>query len=73
MAVKELAFEAEARASLLVGVEKLVMEMRFAHRDEMVAAVDEALRSRLTLAEHLGQTIPVIKRRVLALMENIGS
>ena len=56
-----------------VGVGELAVEMREAEVDESVAAVDRAFVSRQTLAARLGQTVPGVKRQVLALLENVES
>jgi len=56
-----------------VGVEDLVVEMRFASADEIVAAVDTAFHSRRAVVDRLEQKVPSVQRQVLALLENIDS
>ena len=55
-----------------VGVEDLVVEMRFADQDEIIAFVENAFRERHAFAGRLEKRVPIVKKQVLALLENIG-
>ena len=56
-----------------VGVEELVVDMRSANADEMIAAIRGAFASRGAISGRLRETIASAKRQIMSLLESIDS